>query len=148
MYQKIIIAGYLGRDPEMRYTPSGQAVTNFTIATGNRWTGQDGQQHDETTWWRVTVWGKQAENCNQYLAKGRPVLIEGRVSGDRTSQTDGSTQIVPRIWQGQDGKSHAQFEITAQTVRFLGGRGEAPAAETPSGALEEPPAETEEEIPF
>ena len=148
MYHKIIIAGYLGRDPEMRYTSSGQPVTNFTVATSSRWVGQDGQQHDETVWWRVAVWGKQAETCNQYLAKGRPVLVEGRINGERIPQADGASQIVPRIWQGQDGKPRAQFEMTAQTVRFLGGRGEAPAAEAPGGALEEPPAETEEEIPF
>jgi len=147
MYHKIIIAGYLGKDPEMRYTPAGQPVTNFTVATSNRWVGQDGQQHDETVWWRVAVWGKQAESCNQYLAKGRPVLVEGRISGERITQAGGSEQIIPRIWQGQDGKPRAQFEMTAQTVRFLGGRGEAPPAEAP-GAAEEPPAEEGEEIPF
>jgi len=147
MYQKVIIAGYLGQDPEMRYTPSGQPVTNFSVATSRKWTGSDSQQHDETVWWRVTVWGKQAEVCNQYLTKGRPVLIEGRIGGDRIPQAGSSEQIVPHIWQGQDGQPRARFEITAQTVRFLSGRGEAAPAEAPGG-LEEPPAEAEEEIPF
>ncbi len=147
MYQKIIIAGYLGQDPEMRYTPSGQSVTHLSVATSNRWTGQDGQQHDETVWWRVTVWGKQAETCNQYLTKGRPVLIEGRIGGDRIPGAGGSEQIVPHVWQGQDGQPRAQYEITAFTVKFLGGRGEAPPAEMP-GAPEEPPVEEGGEIPF
>jgi single-strand DNA-binding protein len=146
MYHKVTIVGYLGRDPEMRFTASGQPVTNFSVATGRKWTGADGQQHDETVWWRVTVWGKQAEICNQYLTKGRPVLVEGRIGGDRLPQADGSVQIVPHIWQGQDGQPSARFEITAQIVRFLG-RGEAPAAATP-GMPEEPPVEPEEEIPF
>jgi single-strand DNA-binding protein len=147
MYHKIIVAGYLGRDPEMRYTPSGQPVTNFSVATSRRWSGQDGQQHNETVWWRVTVWGKQAEVCNQYLAKGRAVLIEGRVGGDRVPQGDGSEQILPHIWQGQDGQPRARFELTAQTVRFLSGRGEMGPSEE-ADEFEEPPAEPEEEIPF
>ena len=66
MYHKIILVGNLGRDPEMRYTPSGQQVTSFSMATSEKWTGQDGQVQERTIWWRVTVWGKQAENVNQY----------------------------------------------------------------------------------
>jgi single-strand DNA-binding protein len=146
MYHKVTIVGYLGQDPEMRYTASGQPVTHFSVATSRKWAGSDGQQHDETVWWRVTVWGRQAETCNQYLAKGRLVLVEGRISGDRVPQAGGSEQIVPHIWQGQDGQPRAQFGITAQTVRFLGGRGEAPPSEV-AGAPEEPPEEGEE-IPF
>jgi single-strand DNA-binding protein len=146
MYHKITIVGYLGRDPEMRYTPSGQPVTNFSVATSRKWAGSDGQQHDETVWWRVTVWGKQAETCNQYLSKGRLVLIEGRVGGDRLPQGGNAEQIVPHIWQGQDGQPRAQFQITAQTVRFLGGRDAAPPPQAP-GMPEEPPEEGEE-IPF
>jgi single-strand DNA-binding protein len=146
MYHKVTIVGYLGQDPEMRYTASGQPVTHFSVATSRKWAGSDGQQHDETVWWRVTVWGRQAETCNQYLAKGRLVLVEGRISGDRVPQAGGSEQIVPHIWQGQDGQPRAQFGITAQTVRFLGGRGEAPPSEV-AGAPEEP-REEGEEIPF
>jgi len=147
MYHKVIIAGYLGKDPEMRYTPSGQTVTNFSVATSRQWTGSDGRQRDETVWWRVTVWGRQAEICNQYLTKGRPVLIEGHVGGDRLPQSNGSEQIVPHVWQGQDGQPRAQFEITARLVRFLGGRGEAPP-DMGSSDIEEPPEEPDQEIPF
>ena len=117
MYQKTIIAGYLGRDPEMRYLPSGQAVTSFSVATDYRYTSQDGQQVKETTWFRITAWGKQAETCNQYLKKGSAVLVEGRLRSDPA--TGG-----PRIWNRQDGTPAASNEINAQTVRFLGRSGD------------------------
>jgi len=148
MYQKIIIVGNLGRDPEMRYTSSGQAVTNLSVATSRKWTGQDGQSREETVWWRVAVWGKQAESCNQYLQKGRQVLVEGRISGDRVPTSGGGEQIVPHVWTGQDGQARAQFDMTARSVRFIGGRGEtAPVQGGP--AYEEPAAaDQEEEIPF
>ena len=116
MYQKVIIAGYLGRDPEMRYTPSGQAVTNLSVATSRRWSDRDGNSQEETIWWRVAVWGKMAETCNQYLFKGRPVLIEGRVRPDPV--TGG-----PRIWTDKDGQPRASYEVNAISVRFLGGNG-------------------------
>ncbi len=135
MYQKIIIVGNLGRDPEMRYTPSGQPVTNLSVATNRKWTNQEGQQQEETIWFRVSVWGKQAETCNQYLSKGRQVLVEGRLRPDPA--TGG-----PRIWTRQDGTPGASFEITAFTVRFLGGR---------AGAVEAGPEEQimeEGDIPF
>ena len=115
-YHTIIIVGYLGRDPEMRYVPSGQAVTNFNMATSRRYTGPDGQQVDETTWFRISVWGKQAESCNQYLKKGSLVLVEGRLNPDPKTGS-------PRIWQGQNGPG-ASFEVTANTVRFLGKSGD------------------------
>lgn len=137
MYSKVIIAGYLGRDPEMRYTPDGTPVTTFSVATSNRWTKQDGTPGEETTWFRITAWRRQAEICNQYLTKGRPVLVEGRLKPD--PQTGG-----PRIWTGNDGVARASYEVTALTVRFLGGRGE-PAAEA---GVEEAPELEEEEIPF
>jgi single-strand DNA-binding protein len=104
MYQKVVIVGNLGSDPEKRYTQSGQAVTNFNVATNRRWTGGDGQPVDETTWFRVSVWGKQAEVAEQYLSKGRQVLVEGRMSVDR--ETGG-----PRVWQAQDGSWRASYEI-------------------------------------
>jgi len=138
MYHRIIIAGHLGRDPEMRYTPSGTPVTTFTVATNRRWTDQSGQQQEETIWFRVSAWGRQAEVCNQYLSKGRPVLVEGRLRPDENGN--------PRIWVGNDGVARANFEVTATTVRFLGRRGETTLAEVEEVALEpEPP---EEEIPF
>ncbi len=114
MFQKIILVGNLGRDPEMRYTPSGQAVTNLSIATNRRYTDSSGESRDETIWFRVSVWGKQAESVNQYLRKGRQVLVEGRLVGDENGN--------PRIWTRQDGTPGASFEVSAQTVRFLGGK--------------------------
>lgn len=141
MYQKIIIIGNLGRDPEMRYTPDGRPVTNLSVATNRRWTNQDGSQGEETVWFRVSVWGGQAEPCNQYLAKGRQVFIEGTLSPD--PNTGG-----PKIWTRQDGTAGANFEVRAYTVKFLGGRGEQVAA-MPSAEAEEPPGTMEaEDIPF
>jgi single-strand DNA-binding protein len=116
MYHTIILVGNLGRDPEMRYTPSGQAVTNLSVATNRQYTGSDGTPIKETIWFRVSVWGKQAETCNQYLRKGSKVLVEGRLTPD--PKTGG-----PRVWQGQNGPG-ASFEISASTVRFLSSRGE------------------------
>lgn len=133
MYQKVIIVGRLGQDPEMRYTPSGQPVTTFGVATDRRWTDQSGEQQQETTWFRVSVWGKQAEACNQYLTKGQQVLVEGRLRPDPA--TGG-----PRIWTGNDGVTRASYELTAWTVRFLA---------KPRGVpLEEEAVIEEEEMPF
>jgi single-strand DNA-binding protein len=141
MYHKVIIVGYLGRDPEMRYTPDGTPVTNFSVATSRKWTNQDGSQGEETVWWRITTWRKLAETCNQYLSKGRPVLVEGVMHPD--PQTGG-----PRVWTGNDGVSRASYEVTGRTVRFLPSRGE--AAGVPGVEEEEaPPGFVEEnEIPF
>lgn len=135
MYSKTIVVGHLGRDPEMRYTPSGQPVTSFSVASTRRWTGQDGTQQEKTTWFRVTAWGKLGELCNQYLAKGRLVLVEG--------------DIEASAWKSQDGEPRASLELTARNVRFLGGRDM--VAPVPGGAgrseMEGPMIE-EEEIPF
>jgi single-strand DNA-binding protein len=117
MYHTIIIVGNLGRDPEMRYTPSGQAVTNFSVATNRQYTGSNGEPVKETIWFRVSTWGKSAETCNQYLRKGSKVLVEGRLVPDPA--TGG-----PRLWTRQDGTSAASFEVSASTVRFLSSRGE------------------------
>lgn len=115
MYQKIIVAGYLGGDPEMRYMPDGSAVTNFSLASSRRYTDRNGQPVDETTWFRVSAWGRQAETANQYLSKGRMVLVEGRLRPD--PQSGG-----PRTFTRQDGTVGASFEITADAIKFLGGR--------------------------
>lgn len=142
MYHKIILIGNLGRDPEMRYTPSGQAVTNFNMATTEKWTGQDGQLQERTLWWRVSVFGKMAETCNTYLKKGSKVYVEGRMNGD--AKTGG-----PRIYTRQDGTTGASFELTANTVKFLSSRGETGAA--PAGGVgehEPAPHEESDEIPF
>ena len=118
MFHQITIVGYLGRDPEMRFTPSGQAVTSFSVATSRSYTNNAGQKIDETTWFRVSVWGAQAESCNQYLSKGRPVLVIGQLRPD--PDTGG-----PRVYTRNDGSTGASFEVTARTVRFLpsGGTG-------------------------
>jgi single-strand DNA-binding protein len=142
MYHKVIIVGNLGRDPEMRYTPTGRPVTNFSVATNRRWTNEDGSPSEETTWFRVSAWGKLGEVCNQYLSKGRQVFIEGTLRPD--SETGG-----PRIWTGNDGQSRASFEIVAQTVKFLGGRGEQADYRPPTDDTDEPPGLREaEDIPF
>lgn len=117
MYHTIIIVGNLGKDPEMRYLPSGQAVTNFNVASNRKYTGSDGQSVEETIWFRVSAWGKQAEACNQYLHKGSKVLVEGRLTPDKT--TGG-----PTIWTKQDGTAGASFEVNAATVKFLSSKGE------------------------
>lgn len=142
MHHEIEILGNLGRDPEMRYTPSGQAVTNFNVATNRKYTTSGGDEVKETIWFRVSTWGKTAEACNQYLKKGSGVFVKGRLIAD--SDTGG-----PKIWTRQDGSAAASFEVNAQNVRFLprsnGGN---------SGEYEEPaggPAQTEsepEDIPF
>ena len=117
MYHTLIIVGNLGRDPEMRYTPSGQAVTSFSVATTSQYKSKDGEQVKETIWWRVSVWGNQAEACNQYLKKGSKVLVEGRVTPDKETGS-------PRVYQTKDGKSASSYEVTASTVRFLSSRNE------------------------
>ncbi len=113
-YQTIIIAGHLGRDPEMRFTPAGQAVTNFNLAANRQYSDSNGQVVKETTWFRVSAWGKNAENCSQYLHKGSLVLVEGRLVCDPETGS-------PRLYTRQDGSPAASFEVSANTVRFLSG---------------------------
>lgn len=116
-YHTIILAGNLGRDPEMRYTPSGQAVTNFNVAVDDSYTNSNGERVDRTIWIRVSAWGRLAETCNNYLKKGRKVLVEGRLVVDPA--TGG-----PRTFTRNDGSSGANYEVSARTVRFLSARGE------------------------
>ncbi len=137
MYQKLILVGNLGRDPEMRYTPDGTPVTSFSVATSRRWTDASGQQQERTVWFRVTAWRRLAETCNQYLSKGRQVLVEGELS-------------EPRPFQGRDGEWRAGLDVTALTVKFLGGRGDAGPSDL-SDAMDEDRGVSsidEEEIPF
>jgi single-strand DNA-binding protein len=138
MYQKILIVGNLGRDPEMRYTAGGQAVTNFSVATNREYTSSDGQKVKETIWFRVSAWGRQAETCNQFLRRGSRVLVEGRMTADQA--TGG-----PRIWTRQDGTPAASYEITAGTVRFLSTRSE---DESFQGSSSETDFGAEDDIPF
>lgn len=114
MYHTLIIVGNVGKDAEMRYTPSGQPVTSFSVATNRQYTTGNGEQVKETIWFRVATWGKLAEICNQYVKKGSKVLIEGRLTPDKDSGN-------PRVWTKQDGTPAASFEVNASTVRFLGG---------------------------
>lgn len=122
-FQTAIIVGNLGRDPEMRYTPSGQAVCNLSVAVNDDYTNSGGERVKRTIWIHVSTWGKQAETCNQYLKKGSKVLVEGRLTADPA--TGG-----PKIYTGQDGTPRANFDISASTVRFLSSaRQEGEAAE-------------------
>jgi single-strand DNA-binding protein len=112
MYNTLIIVGNVGKDPEMRFIPSGTAVTSFSMATNSQYTNQAGEVVKETTWFRVTTWGKQAEVCNQYVKKGMTVLVEGKLTPDKKSGG-------PRVFQKQDGSYSATYEVNASTVRFL-----------------------------
>jgi len=152
MYQKIVIVGRLGKDPEMRYMPDGTAVTNMNVATDRRWTDKaTGQPAQETTWFRVSVWGRQAETSNQYLTKGQMVLIEGHLRPD--PQTGG-----PRIYTRQDGTAGSSFELFAEVVRFIGRRedsgggasynDEEGSSSSPARAGGRPAAQEADDIPF
>lgn len=137
-FHTIIIVGNLGRDPEMRFLPSGQPVTSFSMASSRSYTNSQGEKIDETLWFRVSVFGKMAETCNQYLHKGSKVLVEGRLQADKNGS--------PRVWTRQDGTPGASFEVTAATVRFLSTRGE--GGEGGGGGGEFGAAEDAGDIPF
>lgn len=104
---KVIIVGNLGKDPEVRHTPSGQAVANFSIATSESWNDKDGQKQERTEWHRIVVWGKLAELCGKYLSKGRQCYLEGK--------------LQTRAWDDKDGNKRYTTEVVANTVQFLGG---------------------------
>jgi single-strand DNA-binding protein len=106
MLNKVMIIGNLGRDPEMRYTANGTAVTEFSVAATERYTS-NGQQQERTEWFNVVTWARLAETCAQYLTKGRQVYVEGR--------------LQTRSWDGQDGQKRYRTEVIAENVRFLGG---------------------------
>ncbi len=106
---KVILVGNLGRDPELRYIQSGQAVANFSLATSDRWRDKEGNNQERTEWHRIVVWGKSAENCAQYLQKGRSVYVEGR--------------LQTQEWEDKEGIKRKTTEVVAQIVQFLGGRG-------------------------
>jgi single-strand DNA-binding protein len=147
MYQQITLVGNLGRDPEMRYTGSGVPVTNFSVATTRTWTGADGQRQEKTVWFRVAAWRRLAEICNEYLAKGRRVLVVGELD-------------EPNIWTDQNGNTRADLQLTARDVQFLNSRAEAEAMDAGGGQYGSPAAPTgdgpgpsqeaggEEDIPF
>ena len=112
-YQQLTIVGNLGRDPELRYTPGGSAVCSFSVAVNESYVRSTGEKVDNTIWFRIAAWGKMGEACSKYLAKGRPVLVVGRLNGDPA--TGG-----PKIYQRNDGNPGASFELNAATVKFLG----------------------------
>ena len=114
-FHTILIVGHLGKEPEMRYTPSGQAVTNFNLAANRQYTDSSGQVVKETTWFRISAWGKTAEHCSEFLHKGSLVLVEGRMVCD--PETGG-----PRLFSRKDGTPSTAFEVNANTVRFLSSR--------------------------
>ena len=118
-FNKIIIVGHLGRDQETRYTPQGTAVSNFSLATSERRKDKSGEQQDITTWFRVSLWGKQAENIGQYLLKGRQVYVEGRL---RTEE-----------YTDREGNKRMSLEVSATDVQLLGSKGEGPMGGAPTG---------------
>jgi single-strand DNA-binding protein len=132
---KMTIIGNLGSEPEMRFTPSGRPVTSFSIATNWRYTTAEGERKEDTEWFNVVAWGKLAEQCNQFLTKGRLVYIEGR--------------LRLRTWEGQDGQKRARNEITAEKVKFLDRQG-APSAtsEAKPDDVEQPGDVEPDDIPF
>jgi len=141
-FNRITIVGYLGRDPELRYTPDGTPVCDFSVATTERRKDKSGEPQDITTWFRVTVWRRQAELAGQYLAKGKQVYVEGR--------------LIQREYQDRDGNTRYNLEVTASDVQFLGSRGDegSSARDEPSARPHHQPQTaaaapvTEDDIPF
>ena len=143
-FNKIIIVGNLGRDPELRYTPQGTPVCSFSLATNERRKDKSGEMQDQTTWFKVTLWGRQAETASQYLTKGRPIYIEGRLRVEE--------------WTDRDGKPRHTLEVHATDMQFIGGGGggggvgrsedvhtERPAASEPATGH---PDIAEDDVPF
>lgn len=127
-YSKALIMGNLTRDPELKYIPSGTPVTNFTVAVNRRYTPQGGETKEETSFIPVVVWGKQAENCNQYLKKGSPVFVDG--------------DLRQRSYETTDGQKRSVIEVVAFTVQFLSGRPQE------GRTIDEEAPPSEEELPF
>jgi single-strand DNA-binding protein len=137
-FNKVILMGNLTRDPELRYTPSGAPVCNFDLAVNRSYTTQGGERRDETCFITIVVWSKQAETCGEYLTKGRPVLVEGR--------------LQQRSWETPEGQKRSKHEVVAERVQFLGPRKGAPGATTAAGATEDeaesPRVPEQDEVPF
>lgn len=134
-FNKVTIVGNLGRDPELRYTPQGTPVCSFTIATNEKRKDRAGELQDITTWFRVTLWGRQAETASQYLTKGRPVYIEGRLRVEE--------------WTDRDGRQRYTLEVQATDMQFIGGRGDESfsAASSPRATSQGSPAAPSEDPP-
>lgn len=127
---KVMIIGRLGRDPEMRYTPSGRPVTSFSVATSRSWSTAEGERRTETEWFNVVAWGSLAEICKQYLSKGQQVYVEGR--------------LQTRYWDDADGNKHSSTEVVANEMIMLGDRRESSQASEESHYLKD----EEDEFPF
>jgi len=127
---KVILVGHLGADPDMRYTPSGQGVCELRVATSESWNDKNGQRQERTEWHRIVVWGKRAEICSKYLAKGRQVYIEGR--------------IQTRSYDDKDGNKRYITEIVAADVQFLGGGGAREGGRGAPGPEASPPSQMAE----
>jgi len=128
---KVMIIGHLGRDPEMRYTPTGRPVTTFSVATNRNWSSADGEKHSETEWFNVVTWGNLAEFCKQHLKKGQQIYVEGR--------------LQTRRWDDSEGTKHVTVEIVANEAVILGDRKE--ISQPQSIETVEPDDQTEE-LPF
>jgi single-strand DNA-binding protein len=129
---KMMVIGNVGSDPEMRYTPNGSPVTNFTVATNRRYTTADGEQHEETEWFKIAAWNRLAETCNQYVTKGMMVYVEGRLQS--------------RPWISQNGEPRAGNEINAFEVKFLNRPSTGQVEESPNEAGSAP--EAVEDLPW
>ncbi len=133
---KVILIGRLGRDPEVRYTPSGKAVANFSIATSEQWTNKEGTKTEQTEWHRIVAWGRTGEICGEYLKKGSMVYIEGK--------------LQTRSWEDREGVKKYTTEVVAQVMQMLGGTGKEgrPGAGEDRFSVEEPVMVPEDDIPF
>ena len=135
MYQQLMLIGHLGTDPEMRYTASGVPVTNFNLAVSRRWTNPEGQTQEKTTWFRVSLWRRQAEIASQYLAKGHRVMIIGEVDSARP-------------WTDRDGNLRASIEVTASELKLMENRASNSHTEPETHAADAPPADDKAALPF
>ena len=141
-FNKVILVGNLGRDPELRYTPQGTPVCSFSIATNERRKDKTGEMQDQTTWFKVTLWGRQAETASQYLTRGRPIYIEGRLRVEE--------------WTDRDGKQRHTLEVHATDMQFIGGAGRdeatPPTAKAAAATAQEPTADAadlnDDDVPF
>lgn len=149
---KVMLIGYLGRDPEVRYTSSGRAVATFSIATSQRWKDQDGTDQERTEWHRIVAWGKLGEICSEYLSKGKQIYLEGRIQS--------------REWEDQDGNKRTTYEIVANDIIMIGSAGpqqmhseevqrkpsqggeDKPAPPIRRGDARYPPPPSDDDIPF
>lgn len=143
---KAILIGRLGKDPDLRYTPSGKAIATFSLATTERWTGQDGQRQESTTWHNIVAWGKQAETIKEYLFKGREVYLEGRIAN--------------RSYEDKEGNKKYISEVVVQNFSFIGSKGSSgngggqtaaaePAAETAAEtAADAGSSQSDDDLPF